>query len=149
MMRERPDVDEMDEPPNVPDDLEEKADRVFSHVGGTTRNPKLYHYPMQEDNGPKDYELILELIRIDEAGAIFELYDRRYVVLGSSPVGINWPGEVSWQGARVQAASFGHKHEPDGSTRTWRPGKDRPTPIDLWEAFLYEDLEVIGHVEEI
>lgn len=133
------------EPTNVPDDLEENCYRVFEHVESWSANAGhvKFVYPKTEE-GYDDYEYMLDEMGF-EPGAIIDYEGTRLVVLERCPVWVNWGDKykVETGGVRTQIWSDNH----DGETLTFEPGEGY-SPKNLWKAYIYGDLELVGHVTD-
>lgn len=151
MRQERPDPEEVDDPPNLPDNLEEKADRVFEHVGGTVQTDKLYYFPMQGDGGPKDYEVMLDIMGLDEVGTVFDLYDRRYMVTDTFETSHKWPGDKDWTNTALEAIVLKDEenHWDRGKKLYFKPGDEYLNVTSLWKKYLYDKIDILGNVDDL
>lgn len=138
-MNEKP--EEYNTPTNLPDDLEERAERIFKHIETWSNSGNYeYVYPM---DGPKDTRLMLDYMGI-EVGTIFENRDNREIVVSEGTYQANWTDgkhERPW----IETIAF---DGDDTRKRTYRMG-DGHSIINLWKSYIYDGLTVVGNINEL
>ena len=134
-------------PTNVPDDIEEKCHRVFEHVETWSINSGAvkYVYPKTE-TGYDDYEYMLDEMGF-EVGNIVEFQNgTRMMVIDRPDTTVRWGEYYTVERGAVEVLLWNDEY--DGKRIKFTPG-DGYTPKSIWKAYIYSDIEVVGHITEI
>lgn len=141
--------DDPHEPTNLPEDLEERADRTFEFTrsrsgSGHTR----YVKPMREDGG-NDIELMLELMGIDEPGVIFTYSGSLFVVGTFGEETLQWPENTytvpTFTAQRYKAG----KYADEGERVRFTAEREGFSTCTLWNSYIHGNVEVLDTVAEV
>lgn len=134
-------------PSNVPDDLEDRCHRVFEHVENWSINAGAvkYVYPKTEE-GYNDYAVMLDIMGFEPGNIIEYRNDStsiRMFVIERFDIHVKWGDVFTVTNGGVKV----YRSDQE-KTRNYDAGEGY-NPKNLWRSYIYGQIEVVGHIDDI
>ena len=132
-------------PTNIPENMENEVHSVFEHTESwSSQNGHIKFVYPKTKQGHYDYVYMLDQMGFEEGNIIsYRNGERKMLVLERINIVTHWRKEFKIERGGVKFFRF-------DLNKTWiYSSKEEKSVKSLWKAYIYDDLEVVGNINDL